>query len=218
MKHAGMRSCTALAVAAVLALTGCERVMRDMYEQPRKGPGDASPLFADGKASRPPPPGSIARAIGDLAATSSGRRGDDVPAAMDASLRADTLPPVTPALLQRGKERYEIYCSPCHGLVGDGNGQVALRGFPHPPSYHEARLREAPDRHFFDVITTGHGVMHSYAGRVALPDRWAITAYIRALQLSQHVGVDELPATLRERLLALPATPAASTARTKGGS
>jgi len=189
-----------LLLAAGLALAGCERMVRSMYDQPRLGPGDASPLFPDGKASRPPPPGSVAHGGGDLAATSSGRRGQQEPAARAAAEAATTFPPPTRALLLRGQQRFDIYCLPCHSRVGDGDGPVVRRGFPRPPSYHQPRLREAPDRHFFDVITHGHGVMVSYADRVAPEDRWAIVAYIRALQLSQHAPVGQLPDALQARL------------------
>ena len=95
-------------------------------------------------------------------------------------------PPLTLALLQRGQERFRIDCTPCHSELGDGNGMVVQRGFPHPPSYHIDRLRQAPTQHFYDVITNGYGAMYSFAARVAPDDRWAIAAYIRALQLSQH--------------------------------
>jgi mono/diheme cytochrome c family protein len=172
----------ALALATLLALAGCERSVRNMYEQPRLDPGDASPLFADGLASRLPPPGSVARSGGDLAATSSGRRGEAMLATREAAVSLNALPPLTPALLQRGQQRYTIYCLPCHSALGDGDGPVVRHGFPRPPSYLEPRLREAPDRHFFDVITQGHGVMPAYADRVSAQDRWAIVAYVRALQ------------------------------------
>lgn len=102
--------------------------------------------------------------------------------------------PVDAALLQRGQERYSIYCQPCHSPLGDGRGMIVQRGFPAPPSYHIPRLRAAPDRHFYNVITHGHGIMYSYAARVPARDRWAIIAYIRALQLSQHAPVELLPA------------------------
>ena len=200
----------AVLMLLVAALSGCERQMRNMYEQPRYDPGEGSPLFADGKAMRAPPPGSVPAAAGDLAATSSGRRGGDVPAQWRAAYARQSLPPVTRALLQRGQERYEIYCLPCHSPVGDGDGPVVRHGFPRPPSYHEQRLREAPDRHFFDVITHGHGVMYSYADRVAPEDRWAIVAYIRALQLSQHARLAALPPPLRERFAPAPAAAASA--------
>jgi len=107
------------------------------------------------------------------------------------------------------------WCPPAAGVgVGDadGDGPVTRRGFPHPPSYHQARLREAPDRHFFDVMTHGYGIMYSYADRVAPADRWAIVAYIRALQLSQHAPVASLPASLRERIAAAPGAAASGSA------
>lgn len=172
-------------LAAACALAGCERTMKDMYVQPRLGPDAASPLWTDGKGSRPPPPGSVPAAVGDLARTSSGRRGRDELAARDAAQAASAAPAAGLALLQRGQTRYDIYCAPCHSIVGDGDGMVARRGFPHPPSFHQARLRDAPDRHFFDVISQGYGVMPPYGDRVTPQDRWAIVAYIRALQLSQ---------------------------------
>jgi mono/diheme cytochrome c family protein len=101
-------------------------------------------------------------------------------------------PPVTLALLERGQERFRIYCTPCHSELGDGNGMIVQRGFPPPPSYHIARLREAPVQHFYDVITNGHGAMYSFANRVQPRDRWAIAAYIRALQRSQHATVADV--------------------------
>jgi mono/diheme cytochrome c family protein len=102
-------------------------------------------------------------------------------------------PPVTMALLQRGQERFRIYCTPCHSELGDGQGMVVQRGFPPPPSYHIDRLRQARVQHFYDTITNGHGAMYSFAARVAPADRWAIAAYIRALQRSQHASLADVP-------------------------
>jgi mono/diheme cytochrome c family protein len=102
------------------------------------------------------------------------------------------VPALTLALLERGQQRYRIYCTPCHSELGDGNGMVVQRGFPHPPSYHSDRLRQAATQHFYDVITHGYGAMYSFAARVAPDDRWAIAAYIRALQLSQHASGADL--------------------------
>jgi mono/diheme cytochrome c family protein len=198
---------------ALAALGGCERQMHNMYRQPRYEPDESSALFPDGRADRPPPAGSVAAAAGDLAATSSARRGRDVPAGWDAAYAAASPPAITRELLARGQERYTIYCVPCHSPLGDGDGPVARRGFPHPPSYHEQRLRDAPDRHFFDVITHGHGVMYPYGDRVAPEDRWAIVAYIRALQLSQHAPLAQLPAGLRERIARAPAAGASGARR-----
>jgi mono/diheme cytochrome c family protein len=103
-------------------------------------------------------------------------------------------------LLARGRDRYEVLCTPCHGRTGQGDGIVVQRGMPHPPSYHDARLREAPDQHFFDVITRGYGAMYSYAARVQPRDRWAIVAYIRALQLSRNGRLDDVPPDRRAAL------------------
>ena len=109
-------------------------------------------------------------------------------------------PPVTLALLERGQERYRIYCTPCHSELGDGHGMIVERGFPPPPSYHIDRLREASPQYFYDVITRGHGAMYSFADRVQPRDRWAIAAYIRVLQRSQHASLSDVPAPQRESL------------------
>jgi mono/diheme cytochrome c family protein len=195
-----MKAAALVPLVLVLALLGgCERAMHNMYRQPRYDPSEPSPLFPDGRADRPPPPGSVPMAMGDLAATSSSRRGQQELAAR-AAANAASAPAITPALLQRGQERFDIYCRPCHSPLGDGDGPVVRRGFPQPPSFHEQRLRDAPDRHFFDVMTNGHGIMYSYADRVTPQDRWAIVAYIRALQLSQHATVAQLPPQIRAQL------------------
>jgi mono/diheme cytochrome c family protein len=110
------------------------------------------------------------------------------------------VPPVTLALLERGQEWFRIYCTPCHSELGDGHGTVVQRGFPPPPSYHIDRLRRAPVQHFYDVITNGYGAMYSFADRVQPGDRWAIAAYIRALQRSQHANVADVPANERGAL------------------
>jgi len=120
--------------------------------------------------------------------------------ARDESLKPPGPPPVTLALLERGQQRFDIYCSPCHGRFGDGNGMIVQRGFPHPPSYYSAALRNAPNQHFYDVITNGYGVMYSYAARVEPADRWAIVAYIRALQASASANLSDVPANERQAL------------------
>jgi hypothetical protein len=167
----------------------------DMFRQPKSDPLEPSDFFADGGASRPLVSNTIARGHLDLDPQFyTGKVGTNL---------VTTLPfPCTLELLQRGRERYEINCSPCHGRTGDGNGIVVQRGFPAPPSYHIDRLREAPVGHFFDVITHGYGVMYSYAQRVEPADRWAITAYIRALQLSQNVSLKELSPADKSKLQA----------------
>ncbi|MES2184050.1 MAG: cytochrome c [Pseudomonadota bacterium] len=202
------RACLVLA-AAVLPLAGCERAMRNMYDQPKLMPGDRSALFPEGTASRPPPPGVVPRAVGDAAAVSGAARGAAGTEAAQA-VHTQTALPAVPGrdMLLRGQERYTVYCLPCHGAVGEGDGMVVRRGFPAPPSWHQDRLRWTPDRHFYDVITQGYGVMYPFADRVEPQDRWAIVAYIRALQTSQHVALTALPPELRMRLA--PALAAAS--------
>jgi mono/diheme cytochrome c family protein len=153
-----------------------------MSDQPRYGEYQPSALFPDGSSLQAPPEGTVAQ---------------DFPARAAALLER---PALTPELLQRGRERYGIYCTPCHGIAGDGNGMVPARGFPHPPSYAEPRLVEAPSSYFVDVITHGHGVMYPYADRVPPADRWAIAAWIRALQASRATPADALPAEDRARL------------------
>jgi mono/diheme cytochrome c family protein len=123
-----------------------------------------------------------------------GRQGDD-------NLVSEIPVPVTKELLERGESRFNIYCTPCHSRLGDGEGMVVQRGFAEPPSYHIDRLRDAPIGHYFDVMTNGFGAMHSYASRVEPKDRWAIAAYIRALQLSQNAQVSDLPPEQREELM-----------------
>jgi mono/diheme cytochrome c family protein len=161
----------ALAACVVLLCAGCDEMVR----QPKAPVYGRSALFPDGAAMQTAPPGTVSRE--------------------DAAFRQAlaTRPPMTPALLQRGRERFNIYCEPCHGRAGDGNGVVPSRGFPHPPSFHTEPLLSAPSQLFVDTITNGYGVMFSYADRVPPADRWAIAAYIRALQLSQNVRAADLP-------------------------
>jgi mono/diheme cytochrome c family protein len=191
----------AILLLSLIVLAACEKAKQDMYDQPRYKPMARSDLFDNGTSVRVPPEGLAAYAQGPFSGTSSGRIGTEDMARRTAALAAQSIPyPITRQLLLRGQERYAIYCMPCHSPAGDGDGLIARRGFPHPPSYHIDRLRQAPDRHFFDVISNGYGIMYSYADRVEPEDRWAIVAYIRALQLSQHVDVHDLPADLAARL------------------
>ena len=140
----------------------------NMVQQPRADDYEASPLFADGKVLQAPPEGTVSQ---------------DAPARAAAALR----PAMTPALLVRGRERYGIFCAPCHGIDGRGHGVIVARGFPAPPSLLEPRLRASPSAHIYDVVTNGYGVMYGYSARVEPADRWAIAAYVRALQ--QAAGV-----------------------------
>lgn len=197
------------AALVMVLLTGCEKAMQDMYRQPRYEALEPGPAFPDGRSARTPPSGSLAALTGGFAESSGGRRGVAPAPSMKsgplypligdpedgggAVTAAPDLPvPVTRTTYGRGRERFEIYCAPCHGPVGDGDGMVARRGYPAPPSYHTDRLRWAPDQYLYDVITQGYGAMYSYADRLGPDDRWAVVAYIRALQLSQHAPVSVL--------------------------
>jgi mono/diheme cytochrome c family protein len=183
-------------LAVLLLACGCEKIARNMYEGARERPMQGRIRVAPGEAaigttpssSRPVPGDSVEHVSGILAGTSSGRAGLAEEKRTIEAQNARAIPyPITMQLLRRGQERYTIYCEPCHSPLGDGDGMIARRGFPHPPSYHIPRLRQAPDRLFYDVMTNGYGVMYSYADRVSPEDRWAIVAYIRALQRSQDV-------------------------------
>jgi len=171
-------------------LSGCRQ---DMHVQPRYQPEDPSSFFADGRSERPPVEGTVAR--GQL------RTDELLFTGMVNGVVADLFPfPITSADLSRGRERYNIYCSPCHDYTGGGNGMIVQRGFPSPPSLHLDRLRQAPAGHFFEVITNGLGMMYSYASRVSPEDRWRIVAYIRALQISQHGSTTDVPESQRPAL------------------
>ncbi len=159
-----------------LALCACRR---GMVDQPHLKPLAEDNFFANGSGSRPIPPHTVARGhLDEDDAFFTGK--------INGQLVTEFPTPVTSDLLSRGRERFDIYCAVCHSRIGDGDGMIVQRGFPRPPSLHEQRLRDAPIGHFFNVMTNGYGVMYSYAARVAPADRWAIAAYIRALQLSQH--------------------------------
>jgi len=176
--------------ACLLSVGGCRQ---DMYDQPKYEPLEASSFFENGQSSRPLVAGTVAR--GQLRIDDhfyQGKIGDKF---------VETFPfQVDRSVLERGRERFDIFCSPCHGRVADGQGMIVKRGFSAPPSLHLDRLREAPVGHFYDVITHGHGAMYSYASRVPPRDRWAIAAYIRALQLSQHAALADVPTAERARL------------------
>lgn len=169
-------------IFTALTLASCDQ---NMDVQPSYREYSQAPAFRGG-ALRSPPAGSVAR--------------DSL--SYDQAMTAK--PTVTAALLDRGKERFGIFCSPCHGAGGDGNGIIVQRGMPRPTSYHDDRLRAADDKHFFDVITNGYGAMYSYASRVPPRDRWAIVAYIRALQLSRHASIDDVPTEQRTKLTEAP--------------
>ena len=180
-----------------LMLTGCRQ---DMHDQPRYKPLAGTDFFGDGRSARPEIEGTVARGHlrTDKARYTGKINGDEV----------DYFPfPITRADLDRGQERFNIYCSPCHSRIGDGNGMVVRRGFKQAASYHTQRLINAPVGHFFDVITNGFGAMPSYASRVEPDDRWRIAAYIRVLQFSQDAPIDAVPADQRSQLDKNPPTP-----------
>lgn len=170
--------------------SGCRR---DMQDQPKYIPLRQSDFFGDQRSARPLVADTVAR--GDL------RADDHLYTGMVDGKPAETFPfPITREVLERGRQRFNIYCSPCHDYAGYGNGIVVQRGFRRPPSYHIDRLRQAPPGYIFDVITNGLGAMYSYASRVEPRDRWAIVAYIRALQLSQNAHLTDVPGPEREQL------------------
>ncbi len=184
-------------LACAAALAGCRQ---DMHNQPRYKPLAGTDFFGDGRSARPEVEGTVAR--GHLridTARYTGRVNDQ---------DVDVFPfPITRADLLRGQVRYNIYCSPCHSRIGDGNGMIVLRGFHQAASYHSDKLMKAAAGHFFDVITNGYGAMPSYASRVEPDDRWRITAYIRALQLSQAATIDDVAADQRGQIDKGPITP-----------
>jgi mono/diheme cytochrome c family protein len=162
------------ALGVMMVLTGCD----NMANQPKLNPYEL-PYGSQTRWPIRPPQHIVAR---------------------DEALHPPSAPPLTMALLEHGKQRFEIYCAPCHSRLGDGNGMIAQRGFPHPPSYYSDALRSAQDQHFYDVITQGYGVMFSYADRVEPEDRWAIVAYIRALQASTQASLSDVPPDKRSAL------------------
>ncbi|HWL54537.1 MAG TPA: cytochrome c [Chthoniobacteraceae bacterium] len=185
------RSLLAAVTIGSLFLPGCRR---GMEVDGRIKPLQESRFFPDGASARQPPEQTVAR--GELDADTFFHQGE-----VDGRLVASFPGPVTLAVLKRGRERFDIYCAVCHGRTGEGDGMVVQRGFPAPPSYHQKRLREAPVGYLYGVITRGYGVMYSYADRVTPEDRWAIVAYIRALQISQDARLDDVPPQQRKELL-----------------
>ncbi len=180
------------AAAILLACAGCRQ---DMHVQPRYNPYDPTDFFEDGQSARMPVAGTVPR--GDLTlgpdellltGKVNGQPGTAFPF------------PVTKEVMERGQERFNIYCSPCHGFAGDGDGMIVQRGFRHPPSFHQDRLRNVPVGYFFEVITNGFGVMYPYGYRVPPSDRWAIIAYIRALQYSRQVSINDVTEAERQKL------------------
>jgi mono/diheme cytochrome c family protein len=174
----------------LFAIAGCGTLRQDMANEPRENPLSPSSFFKDDRSARPLIDNTVMR--GTIALD---------PLFIPKDSNAFPLP-LTQELLARGQDRYNIFCSPCHGLQGDGNGMVAMRGMKHPPTYHQDRLRNVPVGYLFDVITNGFGAMNDYSMQLTPRDRWAVVSYVRALQLSRNAPVNELPANLKEKLLA----------------
>ena len=180
--------------ALALALVTTAGCRQDMHDNPRSEPLEASRVFADGSASRPAVAGTVPR--GHL------NEDDFLHTGKDASGQPVAEFPfaITRKELDRGEERFNIYCAPCHSRLGDGRGMVVQRGFRQPPSFHIDRLREVPPGYVFDVITNGFGVMPDYRAQITVEDRWAIVAYLKALQLSQNGTMADVPEAERGRL------------------
>jgi mono/diheme cytochrome c family protein len=168
-----------------------------MHDQPKYEPYEVSSFFDDKRTARNPVEGTIAR--GNL------RADDHLYTGKVNGELATTFPfEVTREVLERGQERFGIYCAPCHSSIGDGNGMIAQRGgssMKQPATYHSQQMRDMPVGHFFDVMTNGFGSMYSYSERISVRDRWAIAAYIRVLQMSQNASIEDVPAAQRQRLI-----------------
>ncbi|MDQ6678521.1 MAG: c-type cytochrome [Acidobacteriota bacterium] len=190
------RAIFALAAAWMLS-AGCRQ---DMHNQPKYKPLRESTFFADGRQSRPLLPNTVAR--GDLREATDFYTGKG---GVDGKQDLDYFPiAITKEVIERGHQRFDAFCSPCHGRLGNGAGMIVKRGFKAPPSYHIERLRAAPAGHFYDVITNGYGSMYNYAAQIPPRDRWAIVSYIRALQYSQYVEAKDLTPEMRAKLDAPP--------------
>ena len=188
--RAGVAARLALLTALVAVGAGCRQ---DMHDAPRYDPLERSAFFADGQSARPLVVNTVAR--GQL------REDRHLYEGIVDGKPAETFPmPVTAEVMARGQERFNVFCSPCHGRTGEGDGMIVQRGFRKPPSFHEDRLRNAPVGYFFDVMTHGFGAMQDYSAQVPVADRWAIAAYVRALQFSQRATVDDVPADRRADL------------------
>jgi mono/diheme cytochrome c family protein len=188
--HSGRQTRAMIAFFTCNLLAGCSEHLED---QPRLEPYEASAFFSDGMASRLAIEGTVAR--GELATDELLHTGKS-----NGALATEFPIPITAQVLSRGRERFNIYCAPCHDPMGHGNGMVVQRGFPAPPSYHIERLRAAPHGHFFDVLTNGFGKMPRYSPLLNVHDRWAIAAYVRALQFSQSAALTELPPEIQQEV------------------
>jgi cytochrome c5 len=178
-------ACTA---ACLVFSAGCQYLRQDMADQPKNRPLSPSDFFPDGRSERPLVENTVAH----------GAIANDE---LFVPKESNAFPlPVNRELLERGEEHYKIFCSPCHGLQGDGNGMVAMRGMKPPPSYHQDHQRQVTNGYLYDVVTNGFGAMYGYSAQIPPRDRWAIIAYVRALQLSRNAKAADLPADVREKL------------------
>lgn len=177
-----------LLVVVALAASGCRQ---NMHDQPKYEPYEESRMFPDGTSARPIPAGTVARGFLREDAGYSTGVGPDGMMVSSFPMR------VTRQVLERGRQRYDAFCAPCHDRVGTGRGMIVRRGFTQPPSFHEPRLKAAAPGHVVNVVTLGFGVMPSYAAQIAPADRWAIAAYLQALQLSQEARLSDLPPAAR---------------------
>ncbi|MBT5873123.1 MAG: cytochrome c [Candidatus Latescibacteria bacterium] len=188
---------TSLGLLCLICVTTLAACRQDMHDQPKYEPYEVSSFFDDKRTARNPVEGTIAR--GNL------RADDHLYTGKVNGELATTFPfEVTREVLERGQERFGIYCAPCHSSIGDGNGMIAQRGgssMKQPATYHSQQMRDMPVGHFFDVMTNGFGSMYSYSERISVRDRWAIAAYIRVLQMSQNASIEDVPAAQRQRLI-----------------
>jgi len=182
-------------LAALGLLLVCAGCRLDMHVQPRYNPYDPTDFFGDGQSARMPVAGTFPR--GEM---TSGPQELLFTGKLNGQPSEAFPYPVTKEMVERGRERYNVFCSPCHGFSGDGDGMIVQRGFKRPPSFHEDRMRSAPVGHYFDAITNGFGVMYPYGYRVPARDRWAIIAYVRALQLSRQTPIGDVPDAERDKL------------------
>jgi mono/diheme cytochrome c family protein len=188
-----VRRSAAKGLAAALLLASAAACRQDMHDQPKYIPLRQSSFFGDQRSARPFVPGTVARGqLREDALLYTGKvNGAD----------ATMFPfPIDERVMARGRERFNIFCSPCHGQTGQGDGMIVRRGFRRPPTFHQDRLRAAPVGHVFDVITNGFGAMPDYASQIRVEDRWAIIAYLRALQLSEHATAGDVPPDRRSEL------------------
>ena len=181
------KGASACATVWLLLLLFCAGCRHDMFDQPKYRPLAVSTFFPDGRSARPVP--------AKLLLTTGPTKGEAIEQGTNNGVFVATIPvPLDRPLIERGRDRFDIYCSPCHGLVGDGQGMIAKRGFKQPADLHSDRIRQAPPGYLYEVIANGYGAMPDYGDELSIRDRWAVVAYIRALELSRHATLQDVPA------------------------